>query len=279
MLAFAEVMWSEGPRDFASLRARLDQDHLPRLRAMGVAVGPADRDLLTLSMTYDPGTRAARIRMDPAPGVVVRMTRDGRSPSASSPIVADGATLGRDGVYRLQAFVGRDPILGERTLEVEHHRASGATVRLATPPDKRYPGTGDWTLTDGLRGSLDHADGLWQGWLGPDVEAVVDLGSVQPVASVSVAFLQNIRSWIVMPSRVEFSWSSDNEQWSPPVTRSPDVPVMRDGPVIQPFAVTLPAGTRTRYVRVLGRNAGPLPAGHPGAGTASWLFADEIVVK
>jgi hexosaminidase len=54
---------------------------------------------------------------------------------------------------------------------------------------------------------------------------------------------------------------------------------MRDGAILQPFQAVLPAGTRVRYVRVVGRNAGPLPAGHPGAGTPSWLFADEIVVK
>ena len=112
-----------------------------------------------------------------------------------------------------------------------------------------------------------------------DVDAVVDLGSPQPATNVSVTFLQNIRSWIVMPTRVEFSWSLDGTRWSQLVTRGHDIPVMRDGAIIQPFSVPLPAGTRARYIRVVGRNAGPLPPGHPGAGTASWLFADEIVVK
>ncbi len=177
VLAFADVMWSSGPRDFASLQARLDADHLPRLRAMGVAVGPADRDLLRSRSPMTPDTRG---RAHPhRPGAWRGGPHDPRRPPAER-VFADrrptGTTLGGDGRYRLQAFVGRDPILGERTLNMERHRATGATVRLVTPPDKRYPGTGDWTLTDGLRGSLDHADGLWQGWLGPDVDAVVDLG-------------------------------------------------------------------------------------------------------
>jgi hexosaminidase len=272
-------MWSRGPRDFGAFEARLEADHRSRLEAMGVTVGPSDRDLLRLSVGYDAGTGAARVSLDPAPGVVVRLSRDGRRPSASSPAVADGAALGEAGTYRLQAFVGPDPVLEERVVTLERHLAAGATVRLATPPDQRYPGTGDWTLTDGLRGSLNHADGLWQGWLGPDVDATIDLGSLRAVTGATATFLQNIRSWIVLPSRVEFSWSPDGAAWSEPVQVGHDIPVMRDGAVIQAFAVALPEGARVRYLRVVGHNAGLLPAGHPGAGTPSWLFADEIVVK
>jgi hypothetical protein len=32
-------------------------------------------------------------------------------------------------------------------------------------------------------------------------------------------------------------------------------------------------------VRAILRNAGRLPAGHPGAGEPSWTFADELVVS
>ena len=34
-----------------------------------------------------------------------------------------------------------------------------------------------------------------------------------------------------------------------------------------------------RWVRLVVKSSGPLPAGHAGAGEPSWIFADEIVVE
>jgi len=34
-----------------------------------------------------------------------------------------------------------------------------------------------------------------------------------------------------------------------------------------------------RYVRVLAKNIGTLPAWHPGAGGLAWIFADEIQIN
>ena len=37
--------------------------------------------------------------------------------------------------------------------------------------------------------------------------------------------------------------------------------------------------TSARYVKVLAKNYGIIPAGKPGAGTPAWVFADEIEVE
>jgi hexosaminidase len=36
---------------------------------------------------------------------------------------------------------------------------------------------------------------------------------------------------------------------------------------------------RARFVRVLARNVGSIPAGHPAAGEKAWLFVDEVLVN
>jgi len=94
-----------------------------------------------------------------------------------------------------------------------------------------------------------------------------------------VAFMQKIRSWIVLPSTVEFAWSADGVRWSPPVVQGHTVPVMQEAATVHHFMAELPEGATLRYLRVRARSAGPLPAEHPGAGQPSWLFADEIVVR
>lgn len=107
----------------------------------------------------------------------------------------------------------------------------------------------------------------------------MDLDSVQTIASVQIDFLQNIRSWMLLPREVSFAWSADGDNWSPEVVRTHAIPADRDGAIQQRFAVAAPAGTRVRHLRIRARNGGLLPAGHPGAGQPSWLFADEIIVR
>ncbi|MBL7748771.1 MAG: hypothetical protein JNM19_15140, partial [Chitinophagaceae bacterium] len=38
-------------------------------------------------------------------------------------------------------------------------------------------------------------------------------------------------------------------------------------------------GTSVRFIKVLVKNYGVIPAGSPGAGNKPWLFVDEIEVK
>jgi len=278
LLAFAEVMWSSGARDVERFVRRVDSVHIPSLRADGYAVGPASSALVSTSVEYDSTTKQARLRMSaPVPGIVVRGTTNGTRPRASSPRFADGTALG-NGTTRLQAFFGTRPVREERTIVLRRHAAVGARVVTMPYRDDRYPGTGPHSLTDGLLGSTDHGDGLWQGWWMPEVEILLELPPGGPIARVDVNFLQNVRSWIVLPKTVEFSFMNEAKVWSPPIIATHSVPVSREGAIIQSFGAAVPRGARPVSVRIHAKAGGPLPAGHPGAGMAAWLFADEVRV-
>ncbi|MBK7832564.1 MAG: beta-N-acetylhexosaminidase [Gemmatimonadetes bacterium] len=279
LLAFADVVWGAAPRDLTALQLRIDGDHRARLGGMEFVMGPGARALPRIVITFDSVTRQARWQLtDTLAGLGVHATFDGSPPRPTSRALAPGAGLGKGGMVRLQAFVAGERVLEERHLTIRQHAGVGARARITPAPSTSYPGTGPFTLTDGLIGSPAHGDGLWTGWWGPDVEIVVDLGQLQPIAHVSANFLQNVRSWIVLPAQVGVSWSNDGERWSEPRLQGHDVPIARDGAIVHPFALALPAGTSARFVRLTARNAGRLPPGHPGAGEASWLFADEIVI-
>jgi len=281
MLALSEVLWSDGSKDLASFRSRLESDQLPRLRAMGVAVGPFDREIANVHVQYDSVAKVARIRTGfGVPGVTLRGKTDGSAPSLASPLIADSAALIGDGEQRLQPFYGGMPILSEHIVTLVRNKALGKTVTAAVAPQRQYPGTGSWNLTDGLAGSIDHADGLWQGWLGKDVDVVVDLESVQPIDGVRVTFLQNVRSWIEFPSSVEFFVSDDRATWRSIPSVAQQIPANTVIPaMVLKFETAPTSGMQARYIRVIGHNPGPLPSWHPGAGSPSWLFADEIVVR
>ena len=279
LLALAEALWTTGPRDYAGFHARLVSDQYARLRALGVVPGPEDRDVIRLRAEADSLTGRARfVAATGSADVRLRYARDGSRPAAQSPLY-DESVLADSGTLAVRAFVGDQPMLVERRLSFASHLARGRPLTLAAPPAARYQGTGPRTLTDGLLGSADFADGLWQGWQGVDLDLTIDLGAVRDVAVVEGSFLQNTPSWIVMPRDMDVMLSSDGTTWSAAQTATHDVRVDQRETILRRLSVTAPPGTQARFVRVVAHGSGPLPAWHSGAGHPSWIFADEIVVR
>ena len=180
---------------------------------------------------------------------------------------------------RFQAFYRGAPLGDGRTFTIAPNLARGRTYTLTTPPSPQYAGTGPRTLTDGALGTLDFHDGLWQGWQGADLEAVIDLGTASPVSFVEGSFQQTTRSWILLPRDFTAWLSDDGVTWREAGTASSDQPAERADPFLYRITVALQPGTVTRWLKVRATNPGPLPAWHPGAGHPSWIFCDEVVVR
>jgi hexosaminidase len=180
---------------------------------------------------------------------------------------------------RFQAFYRGVPLGDGRTFTMVPSLAHGRAYALTTPPNPQYAGTGSRTLTDGVLGTLDFHDGLWQGWQGPDLEAVVDLGRLAPVSAVEGSFQQTTRSWILLPRDFTVWLSDDSANWREVGAATSDQPPERADPFLYRLTVALPPGTVARWVKVRATNPGPLPAWHPGAGHPSWIFCDEIIVR
>lgn len=156
--------------------------------------------------------------------------------------------------------------------------AAGSHITLVHPPSASYPGAGDATLIDGLRGSYDHTDGAWQGFEGVDLDAVIDLGEERVVTSVSAGFLENQGAWIFPPRETEIALSADGRTYTSLGTRKIDRPAFDRTPRVEEIAMRPDVPAHARYVRVTARSVGICPPWHPGAGKNAWLFADEIVV-
>lgn len=280
LLAMAEVLWSAGPREYDEFLRRLRGGHYPRLRALGVRVGPEDRDVVRLTTLYDSTSRSARVQVERGlDAIAVRYTRDGSAPSARSPLHEDSVTFRAPGTVVLRPFVDGQPFPIERTLTIVNHLARDATVTITPTSSRRYPGTGRWTLVDGLLGSSDLHDGLWQGWLGTDLEAVVDLGAPRTVRTVTASFLHAMPSWVMLPASVTCALSDDGRRWRPAGSASHGISPRKEDPLRVALECRPDRPSRARYVKIVARGFGALPSWHPGAGRPSWMFADEIIVR
>ncbi len=273
LIGFAETMWS-GPADVTEFQQRLAPEQA-RLERRGIVFGPADADLPSLRVAYDTTTRRLMLLQEHVmPGVTVSVTRDGRPLSGEDA----GSLFDGDGRLTLQLRHGRDRIGEPHLVRVDDHLARNRSVTFATPPDPRYPGTGAFTLTDGARGAV-YNDGLWNGWQGPDLDATIDLGETLNLHRVSLSLLEEVGSWILYPRAVKVLLSRDGTRWSDAGTVAVNIPTRSNARSHRLVTVTLPTGSEARWVRVVATNPGPLPAWHPGAGSPSWIFADEIVVR
>ena len=129
---------------------------------------------------------------------------------------------------------------------------------------------GDTALTDGLQGGWSYEDGRWQGFIGNDMDVVIDLGAEQPVREIGANFIQDRFGWFWLPCKVEISVSSDNEHFTPLAVVENDLPFVQTGFYLRRFGWK--GSAEARYVRYVAR----YDAANPKKG---FLFTDEVVVR
>jgi hexosaminidase len=277
MIALAEVDWSrKEDRDFLDFRKRLTP-HMKRLDLLNVNYSKGSFRA-SVGTEFDEKTGKVRVVLSSEqPGVPILYTLNGNDPGKDSPVYKDPIEISGNAVIKAGLFP--DGQLKEKITERSFlfHKAVGKKIEIKSQWSERYPAGGKNALIDGLRGSTDHRDGLWQGYLGNDMDVVIDFGKEIPFTSVMVTMLQNQKSWIFLPKYVECSLSSDGKHWHSVNQQLNQVSPKEEQVFIQPFTQPYPQ-TPARYLRVVAKNYGVCPSWHEGAGEPSWIFADEIVV-
>src|SRR5690606_30501688 len=136
----------------------------------------------------------------------------------------------------------------------------------------------DLALTDGILGDEDYRKGFWQGFEEKDLTATLDLGLEKAVQEVRIRFLQDMNSWIFLPAKVEFWVAGEDQKFEKVSSSTHQIPLLQEEPLVKEFASDW-AKKQVRYLKVKAQNIGHCPPGHPGAGGAAFLMADEIIVR
>ncbi|WP_353149449.1 GH92 family glycosyl hydrolase [Flavobacterium sp.] len=151
------------------------------------------------------------------------------------------------------------------------------TINIKSKYNPQYHAGGPEGLLDGILGTENWRKGDWQGYQSQDFEAVVDLQEIKNITEISARFLQDQRSWIVMPTKVEYYVSDDNLNFTyfGSVNNTLDPKIEEN--IILNF--TANESKKARYVKVIAKNFGKLPEWHQGFGGDAFIFVDEIIVK
>ncbi|TDP60186.1 GH92 family glycosyl hydrolase [Flavobacterium dankookense] len=155
------------------------------------------------------------------------------------------------------------------------------TIDIKSKYNPQYHAGGNDGLLDGINGTTNWRKGDWQGYQSQDFEAVVDLQNAKELSNFSATFLQDQRSWILMPTKVEYYSSSDNVNFTLITSIANDIDPKKDENTIKDFNFTSSKPINTRYIKVKAYNLGKLPEWHlgfPFDGDA-FIFIDEITIK
>lgn len=160
-----------------------------------------------------------------------------------------------------------------------YKKPNNYSITIKSKYNSQYTAGGIEGLIDGINGNENWRKGEWQGYQDQDFEAVIDLQEVQDISSISANFLQDSRSWILMPQYVQFYTSVDNTNYKivdSPILHSVDP--KQDTTRIMPFTINQKL-SKVRFVKVFAKNFGKLPVWHQGYGGDAFIFIDEITIK
>ena len=143
-------------------------------------------------------------------------------------------------------------------------------------PNSQYTGGGDDALIDGIHGTANWQAGRWQGYQNEVVTFDLDFKENKEIQEVQVGFLQDARSWILMPSKVEVYLDG---KLIGTTSYSPDA--FTEGIFLETITVKLDRKTRTNKLQIKIYSAGKLPEGHQGQtmGGDAFFFVDELKIK
>lgn len=154
------------------------------------------------------------------------------------------------------------------------------TIDIQSTYNPQYHAGGPEGLIDGIFGTENWRKGDWQGYQSQDFEAVIDMQSTREIRQITANFLQDTRSWILMPTKVEYYISDDNVNFILFDTQNNTIDPKEYKSIIKGFK-SVKKPLKARYVKVKATNFGKLPEWHQGFpfNGEAFIFVDEITVE
>jgi len=153
------------------------------------------------------------------------------------------------------------------------------TIDIKSTYNPQYHAGGPEGLIDGIFGTENWRKGDWQGYQSQDFEAVIDMQATREISQITANFLQDTRSWILMPTKVEYYISDDNINFTLFDTQNNSIDPKEYTSTIKGFESNSKP-VKARYVKVKATNFGKLPDWHQGFpfNGEAFIFVDEIKV-
>ncbi|MBP6618717.1 MAG: family 20 glycosylhydrolase [Leadbetterella sp.] len=275
-LATAEIGWSSKEKDFVDFGKRMTK-HFERLNQMAVNYSKAYYNVDFSTEKNKLSQPVVLLKSNDETGTI-RYTLDGTKPNEKSLIYSSTKKIVVTGDRTIAAalFAKSGKMIGGVTSKsYVISTSTGKSYTLGTEP-KRYLGGEKYALTNGVRGDINSNE-PWVGFSGANFDFVLDFGQKTNFTNVSVAFQGAYSSWIMPPRNIEILISEDNKTFKS-IKKLELATAVKTENFVQQLNIAV-GNNNARYLKVVAENYGKLPEGHPGKGSPSWLFVDEVSVR
>lgn len=272
MSAMSEVLWSpKASRNWSDFERSM-QTQYNRYRQWGTNFSNAYFDLQT-TLLPAPGNKGLLVKLeskDKAGKITYGIAGKHFAKDYTGPVLI------QENVQLTAMFNRNGQILDSTTINLRLNKATGKKVMLSEKPSSNYPGSGAFTLVDGVINNKGISRSKeFIGFNGKNITATVDLGSVQEIAEVRLHALFASGSWVYPPQFMTVLTSTDGKQY----TRlgSAREFVGKD-PVKGFLSVVVDEPVKARFVQVKAEAVSKIAPNMAGAGEKAWMFLDEVEV-
>lgn len=276
MAALAEVQWMlPEKKDYRDFTKRL-----PQLLAF------YDRDgrnygkhvyNIEPTITSDSEKMAVMIELNTIDHAPIYYTLDGTTPTVSNGTKYKGPIAIKEAAdFKAIAIrpAGNSKVMTE---QIDFNKATCRSIELKHQPAPKYSFNGAVALVDGLKGANSYANGRWLGFLGKDVEAVINLGEPTEISKVSTEAFVDLSVWIMGATGLSVSVSEDGKDFREVASKEYPAESGTAKNSIDNYTVEF-TPVKATFVKVIIKHTPSLPKGHAGEGKVPFLFVDEICV-
>lgn len=275
MAALAEVQWTQPEKkdfkDFTKRLARLMKFY--QRDGFNYAKHVFD---LKVDFTPDVAKKAVVVTLSTIDDAPIYYTLDGTEPTTTSLKYTEPVAITETADF--QAVVirpeGKSKVVNKR---ISFNKATYCPIELTFQPSEKYKFGGAITLVDGMKGNDSYATGAWLGFVGGDVEAIIDLGQETEIKRVATNAIVDMSAWIMGSTGLVVSVSNDNKEFREVAVKDIPAETNIDKKGVENYEITFDP-VKARYVKVVIKRSPALPKGHAGEGKAAYMFIDEIEV-
>ena len=275
MAALAEVQWTQPEKkdfkDFTKRLARLMKFY--QRDGFNYAKHVFD---LKVDFTPDVTKKAVVVTLSTIDDAPIYYTLDGTEPTTASLKYTEPVSITETADF--QAVVirpeGKSKVVNKK---ISFNKATYCPIELTFQPSEKYKFGGAITLADGMKGNDSYATGAWLGFVGGDVEAIIDLGQETEIKQVATNAIVDMSAWIMGSTGLVVSISDDNKEFREVAAKDIPAETNIDKKGVENYEITF-APVKARYVKVVIKRSPALPKGHAGEGKAAYMFIDEIEV-
>lgn len=271
LTALAEVLWgTANPAHYAEFEQRVIH-HMKRWDQMNIRYS---RSMFEMRSEVEVIQNEVKLTLKAPNPSGIRYTTNGTAPAPNAFRYASPISVRES--QSIQAAYFENDTQQSHTIKLDFwvHKATAKNITLEEPPSTHFSKGNPNVLVDGMLGNSEQFGTRWLGFWGKDMKGILDLGKTERISRIAFHTFLGETSWIYFPKNIRWWYSQDGINYK--ILKHWDEGAIEKakGVFDERFKTV-----KARYLKFDFEHYGIIPDQKPGAGHASWLFVDELMVE